>query len=129
MVQAFRQSQKIADAEEERGVVIAIAGNFLRDGDVGAGIERGQQVELLEDEADLALAHTGALGIGERGEIVAIHNYFAGIGASQAAEEVEQSGFPAAGGADYGDKFSSLYAEGDATEGGYVDLSHAISFV
>src|SRR5258708_11456326 len=116
----------IANAEEECGIAVAVAGDFLRYGDVGTCVEGGQEVELLEYEADLALAHAGALGVGEGGDVVAIQNYFAGIGAGESAEQVEQCGFAAARRADHGDKFSSLDAEGDAPERGHVDLSHAI---
>jgi len=65
MSQAFGESKKIGDAVEVGGIARTIAGNFARDLDIGAGIERGQQIELLEDEPNLAFSHAGALGIGE----------------------------------------------------------------
>ena len=45
-----------------------VVGNF----DVAHGGERGEKVEALEDEADLGAAHSGALGVGEFGEVGAI---------------------------------------------------------
>lgn len=129
MVEALAESEEIADSEEEGGVAAVVAGDFLGDGDVGAGVERGQEVELLKNESDLALAQAGAFGVGECGEVVAVEDYFAGIGAGESAEEVEECGFAAAGGADDSYEFSSLYGEGDAAEGGDVDFSDAIGFV
>ena len=129
MIEALAQSQQIANAEEEGGIAMAVSGDLLRNGDVRTGVQRRQQVELLKYESDLALAHAGALGIGERGEIVAVEDYLAGIGAGEAAEQIEESGLAAAGGADHGDEFSFLHVEGDAAEGGDVNLADAISLV
>jgi hypothetical protein len=103
---------------EECGIAVAVAGNFLRDGDVGARVESGQQVELLKYEADFALAHAGALCIGERGEVVAIQTTLPESALRQSAQQVEQSRLAAAGGPDDGNEFSFFHAEGDSAERG-----------
>ena len=128
VVQAFSEAQQIADAQKECWIAIAVSGNFLSDGNVGARVERRQQIELLENKTDFTLAHTGALGIGERREVVAIHDHFAGVSPGQSAQQIEESRLAAAGGADDGDEFSLLHAEGDAAQCGYIDLPYAISF-
>ena len=84
------------------------AGNVQRDIDVGARVECGQQIEFLEDESDLAFAQLGALGIGELGEIVAVDDDVAGVGARQSAQQIKESGFAAARWAHDADKLSLL---------------------
>ena len=89
-------------------------------------IERGQQVELLEDESDLALAQPGALGVGELREVVAINDDVAGVGASQAAQQIEKGGLAAARGAYDADKLSLLHSKRDTPEGGNINFAHAV---
>ena len=108
------------------GIAIAVAGDFLRDRDVRARVERGQQVEFLEDESDLALAHAGALGVGERGQIVAVEHDAAAIGLGQSAEKIEESGFSAARRSDDADELALLHAEGDAAQRLDFDFAHVV---
>src|SRR5580704_9791229 len=128
MIEPLRETEQVANAEEECGVTIAVSRNLLGNRDVGTRVQRRQQIELLKYEADLALSHPGSLSIGKRGEVVSIHHYLAGIGPRQPAEEVKQSGLAAARRPDDGNEFSFFHAEGDAAEGGYIDLSYAIRF-
>ena len=86
-------------------------------------IERGQQVEFLKDESDLALAHAGAFAVGERGQVVAVEHDAAAVGVGESAQKIEKSGFAAARGADDADEFALLHAEGDAAQG--LDLNFA----
>ena len=108
------------------GIAVAVAGNFLRDENVRARVERGQQIEFLEDESDLALAHAGALGVGERGQIVAIEHDAAAIGAGEAAQQIKKCGFAAARGADDADELALLHAEGNAAQRLDLDLADVV---
>ena len=53
----------------------------------------GQQVERLKDKANATTAHTGALPIGQRGDVDAIDQVPARTGLIQATDDVEQGGF------------------------------------
>ena len=67
------------------GSPIAVPRDFPGDVDIGARIERGQQVEFLEYEANLALAHAGSFCVGERGQVVAVQHHTASVGPRQPA--------------------------------------------
>ena len=104
----------------------AEVGDVVGDLDVAHGGERGQQVEALEDEADLGAAHFGAFGIGEFGEVDAVDEDGAGGGAGEAAEDVEERGFAGAGGADDGDELAGGDGEVDVAEGGDLEFAGAV---
>src|SRR5258706_291247 len=76
------------------------------DFDVAHGGEGGEEVEALEDEADLGAAHFGAFGVGEFGEVGAVDEDRAGGGVGEAAEDVEKGGFSGAGRAYDGDELA-----------------------
>ena len=127
MIESLVDTEKPRDAVEMRLVVIAMyAGDVTSNLDIGAGIERRQQVELLEDKTDLALAHAGALGVGKLGEVVAIYDHAAGIRARESAKHVEQSGFTAAGWTYDADELSGFYCERDSTHRLHIDLADAV---
>ena len=62
----------------------------MGDLDIAHGRERGQQVELLEDEADAVLAQPRALGVRERGKVHPVdhHAAFGGLCAITASTAV-----------------------------------------
>jgi len=80
----------------------------------------GEQVEGLEDEADLLVADAGELVIVERGDVVAVEPVAAAGGRVEASDEVHQGGFAGAGGAHDGDVLVVADAQVDAAE--RVDL-------
>jgi hypothetical protein len=51
-----------------------VAGQF----DVLDHIQRGEQVEVLKDEADVACAQPGQVAVGGGGDVHAAHNHGAG---------------------------------------------------
>src|ERR1051325_4643683 len=116
MGKPLAQSEQIRYAVEESCVPTSVPGNFLCNEDVRARIERGEQVEFLEDEADFALPHARSLSIGKLGQIVSVKYDATPIGSRQAAQQIEKRGFPAAGGTDHAYKFAFLYCEGDAAQ-------------
>ena len=95
-----------------------------REGHVLDAGERGEEVEELEDEADFVAAEAGEVVIGERGDGLAVDADFAGGGAVEAADQVEEGGLSGAGGADDGDHFAAGDVEVDGIEGD--DLSLAV---
>src|SRR5258708_3696347 len=74
------------------------------------------QMKLLEDEADFFRAVTHQLVFAEFRKIDAVNNHMAGGEGVQAAENVDERGFPRAGGAHERDPFAAVHAEADATE-------------
>ena len=97
--------------------------NFELTGQVAlvSGAARG-----LGRAISLALAHAGALAVGERREIVSIEHHTAGIGAGKPAQQVEQRGLAAAGGPYHADELPFLNTEGDASESLNLDLSDVV---
>ncbi len=57
-----------------------------------------EEVEGLEDEADLLVADTGEFVVVELGDVVAVEPVFALRGRVKAADEVHQRGFAGSGG-------------------------------
>src|SRR5215469_13353761 len=104
MLQTFAQPQQIGDAIEIRVIAVPVSRNLLSDQDVGPRIEGGQQVELLEDESDLAFAHSGSLGIRQCSEIVAVEYDASAVSTGQSSEKVKQGGFSASRGPNHTDK-------------------------
>jgi hypothetical protein len=78
--------------------VEAVAVDVLRDGNVAVSVERGQQVEALEDETHLVPAQLGAFGVAHRREVVAVHQHAPPSGLRQPANHVKQRGLAAARG-------------------------------
>ena len=126
MVQPLGQAEKIGDAVEVRGIAVAVARDFLGDLDVGAGVERGQQVEFLEYEADLALAHAGAFRVGERGQVVPVEHDAAAVGPRESAQQIKKCRFPAARRAHHADEFALLHAEGNSAQRLNLNFAHVI---
>lgn len=81
---------------------IAVALEFERDHDVFEGGEGGDELEVLEDEADFAVADACAFVLADGVEGVSGEGDGARGGAVEAGAEAEECGFSAAGGADDG---------------------------
>ena len=79
--------------------------------------EVGDEVELLEDEADLVGAEAVELGGAHGGDIDAVDPELSGGGAVEAAEEVDEGGFAGAGGAGDGDPLAGDDGEAGVVEG------------
>src|ERR1017187_2335117 len=129
MLHALVDAQQPGDAFDVLAVVARRnACDVLRDVDIALCGQCRQQVELLEDETDLLLAHTGASRVGKGSEIDAVDQYPAAIGMREASQNIEQGRFTAAGGADDADKLALLDFEGYSAEGLHIDLADAIDF-
>src|SRR5262249_37428998 len=90
--------------------------------DVFQGGGGGEQVEVLEEEADAPVAQPGKLVGAEAGNLLAGEVVAAGGGAVEAAEAVHEGGLAGAGRADEGDELALVDVEGDALEGDDLDL-------
>ena len=112
------------EADEGHGGAGAIlggaAGDLVEeegDADVFDAGEGGDEVELLEDEADVFAAEVGDLGLGQGMEMVFEDVDFAGIEFHGAGDDAEEGGLAAAGGADDEEEFAHAGVEVDAFEG------------
>src|SRR6267154_2461903 len=81
---------------------VAAAGELQRQGHVLMRRHGGNEMEALEDDADIVAPQARAIVVAERPEIAAGHLDPPRGGALQAARHHHQAGFAGAGGADYG---------------------------
>ena len=102
------QSQQIRNPLKESRIVVPLPEISCAIGDIRTRTERRQQVEFLKYESDFALAHARALRVGERCNVIAIENHFAGIGLRQSSEQIKQSRLAAARRPDHADELSSV---------------------
>ena len=86
------------------------------------------EVEALEYEADVAFAVLGALFLFQRAYFLAEELVLARGGVVEEAEDVEEGGLAAAGGAHDGYEFALLDVEGDVVEGYGFDFFGAEYF-
>src|SRR5579884_3762392 len=79
--------------------------------DVFNGIEHGQEVEVLEDEANVTGAVGGALVIGEVAQVIALDVDIAFVDGIETGEAIEHGSFAAAAWPHNGDHFAALNFE------------------
>ena len=97
MFEAALDVEKAGQVVEQLGVEgLAAGGDFVGELDVVVGGDGGEQVEALEDEADLGAAEFGALRVREAGEVLALDGEGTGGGLGEAAEDVEERRFTGA---------------------------------
>lgn len=114
----------VAEADVVEELVGALAHFLLgeaaefahREHDVFGGGEFGEEEVELEDEADEAVAGGGALGVGGDGHAFVGDPDFAVVLAVEQAEEVEEGGLAAAGGAGDGVDGAAVQLEADAAQ-------------
>ena len=80
------------------------------------GVEGGDQVVALEDEADLLVSEMGLLLIGEAGDIGAVQVVFPVGGDVQQPQHVHEGGLARAGGADDGHELPPVDLEIEAVQ-------------
>src|SRR5581483_78528 len=110
----------------ERFLLIGHAVEVLREHDVLQRGQVGDQMELLEDEANLFGAHARQVRGAEGSKILSVQPDLARGGPIQTADQVDQRGFSRAGRAHDGDPLAGLDGERDAVEranGGAVAVS------
>ncbi len=88
--------------------------------DVFGDGEGGEELEILEDEADFVAAEGGELGVVEVGGDSAVDGDGAGRGEVHGAGEVEQGGFTAAAAADEGDELAGVEGKRNPIEGRHL---------
>src|SRR5699024_6191545 len=86
------------------------------------GVQGGDQVVALEDEADLHVADVGELVVVHAAGQLAVEVIAAPGGEIQAAQHVHQGGLARAGGADNGHELPPADGQGDAVEGPHLVL-------
>ena len=89
----------------------------------------GQQIEALEDEADVVPPKARAVGVRHLAEIVAIHQHLAAGGAGQAAQDVQQGGLPASGRPHHGHELALLDNAIHAPQRFHLDFAEAVDFL
>src|SRR6185437_2387210 len=67
-------------------------GDIMGDLDIVHSRKRRQQVEALEDEADLGATHLRALAVVERGKVYSVDTYRAAARVGKAAQDVKECG-------------------------------------
>src|SRR5690349_8381022 len=107
-----------ADALEgvEGLLLVGHAVEVLRQHDVFKCGEKRDEMELLEDEADFFGAHAVEFGGGDIGDVLAVEPDFAGRGAVETADEIDQGGFSGTAGAHDGNPFAGRDGERKGVE-------------
>ena len=84
--------------------------------DVLLHVEIGREVEELEDKAYLGAPEDGAAFLLCGGDVLAVHQHFAGGGRLDASQDGEQRGLAAPGRAEDGQELSAFHIEVDVVE-------------
>ena len=124
--------QAVAQADGHEGVDGAAAAfggadrGVVHQGQLDVLHRRGfrQQVVVLEDEADFAVAQHGALGLRHGAHAGAVQQVFAAGGGVEAAQRVEQGRFARARGAHDGDELALVDGERHAAQGVHRLVAH-----
>jgi len=90
----------------------------------GAGA--GQQIEMLEDKADLAIAHSRQFVAREPGYLLVAQPVVAGCGAVEAAEQVHESGLARSRGTHYRDELPGGNLDRNAAQGMHHRAAHLV---
>ena len=98
------------------GVTLAATANDQRQRHVLQRRELRQQMVELVDEADVAIAEAPDLGVAHLVQHGVGHPYFAGAGAVEATEQVEQGGLAGARTADHRDPLAGVHLELELVE-------------
>ena len=88
--------------------------------------EGGQEVEGLEDEAELVAAHGGQLLVVHAGQIAAGDEDVPGCGGVQAGQAVQEGGLARARRAHDGDELAAAHGQAHAVQGGHPRLAGAV---
>src|SRR5262249_26215540 len=97
MSQPGGYSKQVCDATHEFAVDVSVATCYVvGDFNVAKCIQRWEQIESLEDEADFALAHAGTLSIGKLCKIRAVNEHAAAGRPSESAKNIKKRRLPAA---------------------------------
>ena len=120
------------DRFEQLGDPLAALGRALpvqqqRHFDVLIGRQGGDEGKELEDKADRAAAHIGALVAVELADVLAVDEHLPAGGLVQAADQLQQGGLARAGRPDQGGKFAAFDGQVDAAQGLGFDLANLVN--
>jgi len=101
----------------EPGLVGVATGDRQRQHDVLVGRQHGDEVERLEDEADLVAAQRGQLAVVERRDLDAVEGDCAGRGTVEAGQTVHERRLARARGTHHGGELAGGERDVDAGEG------------
>ena len=126
----FARSRRPTSVERREGLLLPLgagdAGVEERQLDVAQERGLGQQVEGLEDEADLLVADRGELEAGELRDVLAVQAVGALGRRVEAAEDVHEGGLAGARGADDRDHLALLDLEVDPAERLHGQLARVV---
>src|SRR5438067_1558208 len=106
--------------------VFAAAVYALGELEVALGGERREEVEALEDEADLAAAYVGAARVRGGREVFVVNHNPPRSRREQPAEEVQHRRLAAARRPHDGDELALLHVQGDAAQRRHVHAPHPV---
>src|SRR5579863_10787371 len=89
-------------------------------------MERGQQIEFLKHESNLALAHTSPFSVGKLCEVIFVDDYTPGISSGQPAQKIKKRGLAAARRANDAHKLTLLHAKGNPAQRRHFDFAYAV---
>src|ERR1700744_5076140 len=125
MIQASVNSQQFCQLSEELLIQRRLrpfalpAADLIGYLNVVASRQRWQQIELLEDEADLAATHGGTFGVRQIGEVDAVNQNAPRGRTGQPPQQIEKRGLAAAGRTNDRNEFAALYGKRNVLERGY----------
>ncbi len=96
-----------------RGIETAVTQGHI---DVVEQVQVRDEVETLEDETDLFVAHGRGLGIGQAGNIAAVQLVFAVREPFEQAGDIQKRGLARTGRTRYGHEFALVDVEGEVPE-------------
>jgi len=127
MAEAVREANPLKGFADAGGAFGAIDfGEAEREFDVFFEGHTREEIEGLEDHADGVAAVAGEFDGRERGNILAEGEDGAGGGTVESGDEVKQSGFAGAGGAEEREKFAFGDGEGDFVDGADGGFAHGV---
>ncbi len=93
--------------------------------DVLLGGQGGDEVEGLEDQADVTAAEEREVAVGHGAEVLAVDEDLTGVGVGESRHEMQEGAFAGAGSAHDGKELAALDGEGDTGQSG----NRAVSLV
>src|SRR5437899_2316551 len=126
MIQPPGNAQHLRDLFQIGAIQTVDTGNFMRDGDVAGGVERGQKIEFLKDKSNAAPAQASALGVGKAREVSAFNHHAAGGRASESAEDIEEGGLATARWTHDADELAGLDRERNPSQRRNIHFADAV---
>src|SRR6187551_2087253 len=102
MGHAFAESDLFEELANALASVAVSAGKLVREQDVFLGGERGNELVILEYEAEFPPTHEGEFVLRQADDVFTVETNFTCRWVVEAREKTEQCTLPAAGGSEYG---------------------------